>query len=1508
MAEAVARRVKGIKATLFKELPDLVEGLGRLLEGGVPRNQRHEENSLLAVRNAFAHGGGVIERRAAALLELWQPKLDELVGSAQWLAEVELLVRRADGAVERIAGADCIATPVTPAPADMPPRIGAAAVRRGERLLVLDPLVVFDVPRLQAEGEPPDSDPAVQAYARRGPVRLLYTPFGSEFVMQSLGAEALTEAFEKLFDFDAIRREASRRGWVVHGFEDDIAKESRRMVGRAEESDLLWEMASGTGEGALWIGGAAGIGKSALMARLAHTLVAEAEERERRGDRQKWLVLAYRFRAGDDRCRRDVFLQFLLERLEAWPGLAAETQEAAKERQGLGELRQIGLLLARVSPNRLILLLDGLDEIDRLDPSIAEAVLPPLRGPGALLVCAGRPEPRLLPLRDRLSAIEPWPDGVPKMTASDIRAQLIARIERAANALIRQDREAADGKVINRFVKQVAAKADGLPIYVELVVNDILAQRFRLLDAADARQLPKSLGDYFEALIARHGLDDLTTIRGLVAAALTLAREPLSLETLAALLRRQGFALDPATGAIKVEAALANIGALVLPAETPERTRGYRLYHGSLRQHLEQNPRFRDTLATMLRVLLAGATRPAGDAAAPYLYRNGVNHLLAAGRAEDARALLADFDYLIDRLIELAAADPAPANAITEDWLTVVVAAGRGEGKARRAEAFWRERAHMFRRGNADWPSYKILLQAAVEHGDDSPTSQQADRWLTAGRCTWPWLRRIARPAHAEQSPCLSVLEGHAGWVVGALVMPDGRILSWSYDNTLRLWDAASGAPGPVLAGHTEAVGGALVIPDGHILSWSSDNTLRLWDAASGAPGPVLAGHTKPVWGALAMADGRILSWSKDNTLRLWDGASGAPGPVLAGHTKPVWGALAMADGRILSWSDDNTLRLWGDASGAPGPVLAGHTELVRGALAIADRHILSWSQDNTLRLWDGASGEPGRVLGGHTGWVFGALVMPDRRILSWSDDGTLRLWDGASGVPGPVLAGHTGSVFFGPLVLPDGRILSWSWDGTLRLWDGATGVPGPVLAGHTELVVGARAMADGRILSWSGDNTLRLWDGASGAPGPVLAGHTNEIKGALVMPDGRILSWSTDQTLRLWDGASGASGPVLAGHTRSVEGALVMPDARILSWSRDETLRLWDGASGAPGPVLAGHTRSVEGALVMPDARILSWSWDRTLRLWDGVSGAPSPVLAGHTGPVNGALVMPDGRILSWSRDGTLCLWDGPSGASGPVLVGHTDAVQGALVIADGRILSWSNDKTLRLWDAASGAPGPVLAGHTDWIEGALVMPDGGILSRSDDGTLRLWDGASGVPGPVLGGQIGPVRGALVLPDGGILSWYWEQAPLRLWDGASGMPGPVLAGHTDWIEGALVMPDGGILSWSRDRTLRLWGGASGAPGPVLAGHAGRVEGALVMPDGRILSWSLDRTVRLWCSPDSDRGWLRPDHVIAWHWAVAQHVVHVEDTGRVVIATDDGWVLPTFLHIGAERAAFSDLP
>jgi WD40 repeat protein len=51
------------------------------------------------------------------------------------------------------------------------------------------------------------------------------------------------------------------------------------------------------------------------------------------------------------------------------------------------------------------------------------------------------------------------------------------------------------------------------------------------------------------------------------------------------------------------------------------------------------------------------------------------------------------------------------------------------------------------------------------------------------------------------------MLQGHTNWVTAVAVTPDGRhVVSGSEDDTLRVWDLASGEALMTLQGHTESV------------------------------------------------------------------------------------------------------------------------------------------------------------------------------------------------------------------------------------------------------------------------------------------------------------------------------------------------------------------------------------------------------------------------------------------------------------------------------------------------------------------------------------------------------------------------------------------------------------------------------------------------------------------------------------------------------------------------------
>ncbi|KAG8861292.1 hypothetical protein FRB91_009203 [Serendipita sp. 411] len=281
--------------------------------------------------------------------------------------------------------------------------------------------------------------------------------------------------------------------------------------------------------------------------------------------------------------------------------------------------------------------------------------------------------------------------------------------------------------------------------------------------------------------------------------------------------------------------------------------------------------------------------------------------------------------------------------------------------------------------------------------------------------------------------------QGHMGSVCSIAFSSDGRrIVSGSFDTTIRLWDTETGQPlGEPLRGHTGGVLSVSFSPDGRrIVSSSANKTIRLWDGETGQPlGEPLRGHTDYVLSVSFSPDGRrIVSSSNDKTIWLWDDETGQLlGEPIRGHIGSIRSVSFSPDGRrIVSGSDDKTIRLWDGATGQPlGEPLRDHTDYVRSVSFSPDSHrIVSSSDDKTIRLWDGETGQPlGEPLRGHTDYVLSVSFSPDgRRIISSSADKTIRLWDGETGQPlGEPLRGHTDYVQSVSFSLDGRRVLSGS-------------------------------------------------------------------------------------------------------------------------------------------------------------------------------------------------------------------------------------------------------------------------------------------------------------------------------------------------------------------------------------------------------------------------------------------------------------------------------------------------
>ena len=442
-----------------------------------------------------------------------------------------------------------------------------------------------------------------------------------------------------------------------------------------------------------------------------------------------------------------------------------------------------------------------------------------------------------------------------------------------------------------------------------------------------------------------------------------------------------------------------------------------------------------------------------------------------------------------------------------------------------------------------------------------------------AGCCRRPGTRRCGS-GMPPAAPCPRDLTGHTDAVRGCAWSSDGRwVLSASRDETLRIWDAASGA----------------MVREPH-RAYGRCCGLRVVERRALAAVGVCGQHAADL-GCRQRRHGPRAHRAYGHCLGLRVverralGAVGVQGRDAADlgcrqrrHGPRAHRAYGRCFGlRVVERRALAAVGVWGQDAADLGcrqrrhasAALTGHTDAVFGCAWSSDgRWVLSASRDKTLRIWDAASGAMARELTGHTDTVWGCAWSSDGRwVLSASRDETLRIWDAASGAMVRELTGHTDAVVG----------CAWSSDGAgccRRLRTTRCGSGMPPAAPWSASSPGIRTMFGAARGRATGMAAVGVWGQDAADLGcrqrRHASAHSPGIRTLFGAARGRATGAGCCRRLgtrRCGSGMPPAApwSASLTGHRGGVWGCAWSSDGRwVLSASGDETLRIWDAASGA--------------------------------------------------------------------------------------------------------------------------------------------------------------------------------------------------------------------------------------------------------------------------------------------------------------------------------------------------------
>ncbi|XP_067462602.1 telomerase protein component 1 [Thunnus thynnus] len=568
--------------------------------------------------------------------------------------------------------------------------------------------------------------------------------------------------------------------------------------------------------------------------------------------------------------------------------------------------------------------------------------------------------------------------------------------------------------------------------------------------------------------------------------------------------------------------------------------------------------------------------------------------------------------------------------------------------------------------------------------------------------------------------------------ISSCVFLKDGRLATTSFDGRIEIWDIWNGCRTALINGHTNVITGSDITADRkHLATVSLDFMLKVWSSTKGHEVAALP-SISPLNCVTFDPEGRLLAagcWN--GNVIVWNWLQNKTRTSLSGHQRSVRSlSFSPSSSMLCSGSVCGEVRVWSIPTSTCVGCFQAHCGATE-ALTFLDEGnmLLSAGSDHMLQLWSGGLGRSVAALKSDEC----EQEPPQKKMKSVTSE-PAALCVAVNGdyvavgyhVEGIKLFSLTSGEEIWASKLVDVSVLCLQW-----------------------LVVDAEQTAPELLVSAGGDARLRVWKRKEGEEG-MLGGLTEF-------------------------GMFGAqSGVILALAQNSTYLATASDGCTIALWLLSE-LAL-DPCTEPKGPLLRGHSGGVTCLAFSPDGReLLSGGKDQALMVWD-VSSSPAVLSKSlphsHRDWITGCVWTPD-CVVSSSNDGRLCLWDLQAGQCLREISWKSPLTS---ICCLGRyVIAGCAEGALHVWNWETSIEISHIAAHKQRIHHCSLLPNTDknkevnpeemtVLTASDDGTVKLWKPLQVEHFGTFQGHSGAIHGVVNKEGSQEFLTVSEDCSLRCW------------------------------------------------------------------------------------------------------------------------------------------------